>query len=70
MQRREYAESLVEHRLHFMNREMKGKENGGERISQYLSFLSSWEPGVPLGPIYSKTSALALAATSGCCVNI
>ena len=70
MQRREHAEGLVEHRLYLMNCQIEGEENGGERTLRYLSFLISWEPGVPSGPMYSKTSALALAATSGCCVNI
>ena len=38
-------------------------------ILRYLSSLSFLASGVPLGPKCSKTSALALTAISGCCVN-
>ena len=70
MQRREYTEGLVEYRLYLIEREMEDERDNNERLLRYLSFLSSLGPGVPLGPTCSKTSALALTAISGCCVNI
>ena len=69
MNRRENAESFIEHRLDLMHCEIEGKWNGSERVVRYVSFLSSLGPGVPSGPMCSKTSALALIAISGCCVN-
>ena len=69
MQRREYAQGFIEHCLYLMHCEVEGKKSDSERILQYLSFLSSSGPGVPFSPMCSKTSALALTAISGCCVN-
>ena len=69
MQRCKYAEGLIEHCLYLIHREIEGKEKDNIRILRYVSFLSSLGPGVPLGPMCSKTSALALTAISGCCVN-
>jgi hypothetical protein len=69
VQRREYAKGLVAHCLCLIRHETEGKGSNSERTLRYLSFLSSLESGVPLGPTCCKTSVLALAIISGCYVK-